>query len=238
MSTSKLLTSIEGVPPSAEIRATLAAEGRPVIVSFSAGKDAICTELALREAGVATELVYLYYIPGLRFVDEGLSSLEDQLDKKVHRFPHPSLYRWLRHGIFQTPERARVIEAAQLTDLSYEQVWELVREHLDMDPDTWLADGVRANDSQQRRMAFTRYGAMKEQSHKVSPIWDWSIAAVRQCLEGHKITLPIDYEWFGRSFDGLDRRFTDPIREHAPNDFERIREWFPLVDMEAVRHGL
>lgn len=234
----KLLTTIEGLDPSAKIRADLAAEGRPVLVAFSCGKDAICTELALRDAGVQTLLAYLYYIPGLRFIEDGIKSLEDQLGKRIRRYPHPSLYRWLGLGVFQTPGRTEVIEAAELVKLDYDLVWELAREDMGLDPDTWLADGVRANDSQQRRMAFQRHGALKPDSRKVSPIWDWSIAMIRQTLAEHHITLPVDYDWFGRSFDGLDRRFMEPLAEHAPEDFERVREWFPLVGMELVRHGL
>lgn len=236
--TQKLYTTVEGVEPSEKIRADLAAEHRPVMVAFSCGKDAICTELALSAAGVETRLAYLYYIPGLQFVEDGLQSLEQQLGKPIARYPHPSLYRWLGLGVFQTPGRSEVVAAAELVKLDYETVWALAREDMGLDPDTWLADGVRANDSQQRRMAFSRYGAVKPDTRKVSPIWDWSLAKIRATLDEHSITLPVDYEWFGRSFDGLDRRFLEPISVHAPEDFERILSWFPLAGMELVRHGL
>lgn len=234
----KLYTTIQGLDPSEKIRADLAADGQPVLVAFSCGKDAICTELALRESGVETKLAYLYYIPGLAFIEDGIKSLEDQLQKPIARYPHPSLYRWLGLGIFQTPDRAEVVAAAQLVKLDYDMVWDLAREDLGLPADTLLADGVRANDSQQRRMAFTRYGALKRDKLKVSPIWDWSLAKIRATLDDHHIELPVDYEWFGRSFDGLDQRFLAPIAEHAPEDFERIRSWFPLAGMELIRHGL
>lgn len=66
-------TAIKGQPPSSEIRKRLAAQGKPVLVAFSTGKDALACELALRDAGVETRLAYLYYIPGLSFVEETLS---------------------------------------------------------------------------------------------------------------------------------------------------------------------
>ena len=48
--------------------------------------------------------------------------------------------------------------------------------------------------------------------------------------------LPIDYDLFGRTFDGLDYRFIKPISENLPDDFELIRRWFPGVDLEMMRY--
>ena len=58
------------------------------------------------------------------------------------------------------------------------------------------------------------------------------------CIEGAGVDLPVDYEWFGRSFDGIDYRFTKPLSEHAPDDFKRLLEWFPLAELEIFRHGI
>ena len=48
-------------------------------------------------------------------------------------------------------------------------------------------------------------------------------------IRGAGIELPPEYAWFGRSFDGLDRRFLGPIQQHAARDYARILEWFPLA---------
>jgi len=65
-------TIVKGQPPSTEIRRRLKAEDRPVLVAMSLGKDAIATNIALREAGIETHLAYMYYIPG----DEGQTTLQ------------------------------------------------------------------------------------------------------------------------------------------------------------------
>ncbi len=146
-------TIIKGQPTSAEIRDRLAAENRPVLVAFSGGKDAIATELALQDAGIETVLAYLGYVPGrqegrnLGFVEQGLTMLEDRLGKPIHRYPHPSFYRWLNNFVFQPPERCEVIEAAQFPTPTYATMWELIRADLGLPADTWVADGVRAADS-------------------------------------------------------------------------------------------
>ncbi|MEV8166207.1 hypothetical protein AB0O80_10530 [Rothia kristinae] len=233
----KLLTTIEGLDPSEKIRADLAAEGRPVLVAFSGGKDSICAALALRDAGVQVHLVCLQLIPGMPLVEEGMESLADQIGLPVHRYQHPSLFRMLANGIYQPPERAQTIGAAELPKISFPLLWQMIREDLQLPEDTYLADGVRANDSPQRRIAFKKFGALKPESRKVSPIWDWSIAMIRRTLAEHQIQLPPDYELFGRTFDGLDIKFMGPLKEHRPEDYAVVKSWFPLIDLEMIRHG-
>lgn len=234
-------TVIKGQPTSVEIRERLASEGRPVLVAFSGGKDAIAAELALQDAGVQTILAHLYYIPGrtpghtLDFVEQGLTDLEQSLGKQIHRYPHPSFYRWLNNFVFQPPERCEVIEAAQLPTPTYATMWRLIRADLNLPADTWVADGVRASDSIVRRASFTRYGVMKPKDHKVSPVADWLKGEVLDRIDRAGISLPVDYDHFGRSFDGIDYRFLKPISEHFPDDFRRILDWFPLADLELFR---
>ncbi|PMC76397.1 phosphoadenosine phosphosulfate reductase [Brachybacterium sp. UMB0905] len=239
-----MTTIVKGQPLSAEVRQRLAAEGRPVLVAFSGGKDAIACTLALIEAGVDVRLAHLYLIPGrepgttLEFVEEGLSYAEGKLGMRVHRYPHPSLYRMLNALIFQPPERCAIIEAADLPIPTYEEIWQVIRMDLGLDPDTWVADGVRAADSPYRRAALVTHGVMKPSTGKVSPIHDWVKAEWSACLDRHGWQLPPDYEMFGRSFDGIDRRFLEPMRAHRPRDYQRVLDWFPLAEMELVRHGV
>ncbi|WDH77911.1 hypothetical protein PTQ19_10295 [Microbacterium esteraromaticum] len=237
-------TIIKGQPTSAEIRDHLKAEGRPVLVAFSGGKDAIATELALQDAGIETVLAHLYYIPGrtpgrtLDFVEQGLTDLEKALGKPIHRYPHPSFYRWLNNFVFQPPERCEVIEAARLPIPDYATMWTFIREDLGLAPDTWIADGVRASDSIVRRASFTRHGIMKPKDRKVSAVADWLKGEVLDRIAAANINLPVDYELFGRSFDGIDLRFLKPISERFPDDFARILDWFPLADLELFRANM
>lgn len=233
------MITIAGVRPSADIRAELAAEGRPVLLAFSCGKDAIASWLALRESGVADVVpYYLYYLPGLSFIDATLDRMEQEFGRRINRYPHPSLYRWLNNFTFQPPERLATIEAAQLPEPTYEQMVDLIRADLNLPTTTWVADGVRASDSIVRRASIIRHGPMKPRHHKVSVIWDWQKREVLDSIAATGIDLPPDYEWFGRSFDGIDRRFLEPLSQHAPEDYQRVLEWFPLAELELVRHAL
>lgn len=240
----KLTKPIEGQPPSAEIRQRLKDENRPVCVAFSGGKDCIAAELALQESGVETHLAHLYLIPGkipgetLNFVEDSLKYFEDTWQKPIHRYPHPSFYRWLNNFVFQAPERCQVIEAAGLPTPDYEEMWDLIRIDLGLESDTWVADGVRAADSLVRRASIKKHGAMKLKNRKVSPIYDWLNGSVYDYIQDHGVKLPKDYDYFDRSFDGLDYRFLKPIKDNEPEDYEQILSWFPLAELEIMRYGI
>ncbi|MCU1680178.1 MAG: phosphoadenosine phosphosulfate reductase [Amycolatopsis sp.] len=229
--------AIDGITPSAQIRADIAAEGKPVLLGFSRGKDSLAAWLAMREAGIEVVPYHLNLVPGLAFVEESLKFYEDFFGTRVVNLPHPTFYRWLNAFVFQPPERCAIIEAAQFPEPTYQEIADAVRDDTGH-PGAWNADGVRAADSPNRRMAMVTHGPVREQLRRVSIVWDWRIADVREILARHSCPLPPEYEWFGRSFDGLDHRFTDPIRRHAPEDYQRILDWFPLTDLEVFRRGL
>lgn len=130
-----------------------------------------------------------------------------------------------------------LVEAAQLPGPTYEDLAGVLHEDLGL-PEAWNADGVRAAESPNPRMAMVTHGPVHEQLRKVSPVWDRRIADVRDALLRHRYSLLPEYEWFGRSFDGIGFRFLDPIRQHAPADYARVLKWFPLVGLEVFRRGL
>lgn len=165
----------------------------------------------------------------------GLVDLEQRLGKQIHRYPHPSFYRWLNNFVFQPPERCEAIEAANFPTVDYAVMWQLIRKDLGLPADTWVADGVRAADSIVRRASLTRHGVMKARDRKVYPVADWVKAEVMGRIAAASITLPVDYDWFGRSFDGIDHGFLKPISEYEPDDFARILDGFLLADLELFR---
>jgi hypothetical protein len=117
---------------------------------------------------------------------------------------------------FCPPECWRITDAAGLTEFTYEDAAANLRQDLRLPADAWNADGVRATDNPMRRMAMSTHGPIRQDSRKVSVIWDWQIADVRAAIKRHACPLPPDYEWFGRSFDGLDYRFSEPLRAATP----------------------
>lgn len=211
------------------------AAGGPLFLSFSAGKDSLATWLVLRDHFEIIP-VYKYLVPGLEFVEESLAYYERWFGCRIHRVPHPSLYRWLNQLVFQPPERWKLIRKANLPDFTHEDLMRALAEDMGLDPQPWVCVGTRAVDSPARRMAFARTGPVNAARRSIYPVWDMDKATLVNLIRTAGVKLPAEYRVFGRSFDGLDFRFLYGIRQHWPRDYARILEWFPLCELELKRH--
>ena len=230
-----MTTNIKGQPTSAEIRARLKAENRPVLLACSLGKDSLAAWCALEKDRIEVVPVYFWTIPNLPLVAENIATIEKVFDVKIHQAPHPRFFRMLANYVLQPPQRPTSIEYCGLQALDYEDMWPSIKQDLGLPADTWVCDGVRACDSIQRRASLTKHGILKQTTHKACVIADWQKCEVMEALEERGIGLPPDYEMFGRSFDGLDERFMRPLKENRPQDFEIIKKWFPFVDADIYR---
>lgn len=225
---------IDGQPPSTHIRQQLADTDEPVLLAFSGGKDSIAAWLALRDAGIPVVPYLMEVIPGLSLTEEIIDQFEPLIGQRIIRVPHPSFWRMLNYCVFQPPDRVSLLLEADLPLYTYEQLVGALREHLDM-PNAWVCDGVRSADSPVRRLSIATHGPMKHATRKVSVVWDWRKRHVLDRINEAGIPLPADYDLFGRSFDGIDRRFLAPLRTHRPDDYAKILEWFPLAELELIR---
>ena len=221
--------------PSAEIiRQVRADYGPRTLLAFSRGKDAIASWLAIRDHFEEVVPYHLYLVPGLEFVEESLAYYERFFGCKIHNLPHPQLYKWLNAFTFQSPEHASVIAGASLPKFEYLDIVEMLGAQVGID-NPMAASGVRAADSPMRRIQFSTHGAISAGRRHYYPVWDWGIDRLIAEMNRAGAKLPLDYDLFGRSFDGLDLRFILPLRNQRPADYRRILEWFPLVELEIYR---
>jgi hypothetical protein len=206
-----------------------------VVVSFSLGKDSIGAWCQLRRFFRTVKPFYMYLVPNLRFVEESLAYFEDLFQTPIIRMPHPSLYRMLKNLVLQAPERCHILEAADLPTLSYDGCAREVIAALGWPRSTFVAHGTRCADSLMRRASVKKWGCLNPSRLTFMPVWDWNADRLAQCLRDERIRLPVDYEMFGRSFDGIDERFLRPIHDRFPDDYAKILEWFPLAALELKR---
>lgn len=240
---------------SATIRKDLAERDEKIILSFSRGKDSLGAWLGMLDSGIKPENiipVYYYRIPGMKFTMESLAYFEDVFEKHVIRLPHPSLYRMLNDCIYQPPTRTGIIDAAAMPNVTYQDLEAELRKDQGLAPDTLIATGVRAADSIARRTMLKKTGPLTLSKHRLAVVWDWTQGETYGRIAEAGIKLPPDYEWFarinpksgkpvknsGRTFDGIAAQFLGPLKKYAPDDYATILEWFPLADMDLIRHGL
>lgn len=243
-------TIFEGVgshwPDSATIRQDYAESGEKLLLSFSRGKDSITAWLAMLESGIKRENiipVYYYRIPGLQFTYDSLDYFEQKFQTKIIRMPHPSLFRMWNECIFQPPNRTGIIDASRMPQPSYQEIEQLLREDMHLPETTYVATGVRASDSIQRRTFIKKSGPITHGKKRVAIVWDWTKGECYDYIASHGVELPVDYELFagkqrrsGRTFDGLAAQFLGPLRDNMPEDYARILEWFPLADIDLYRN--
>ena len=212
-----------------------AEHGSKHLLAMSRGKDALASWCVMLEAGIEVHPVHFSVVPGLEFVAESLAALSAKFGVPILDLPHRSLFRMLSACVFQSPERVAAIDAWDPKVPEYTDLYAYARAHFGLPSSALTASGVRACDSIVRRIGFKKYGAVRQKSQTFYPVWNFNKAQTLAVLKRHDVKLPIDYEWFGRSFDGVDRRFLAPLATHAPADYRRVLEWFPLAELELFR---
>ena len=212
-----------------------------VMISFSRGKDAWGCWCALRDKIDVQPFHYYCGPPHLEFIDEYLDYAEKKIGKHIINLPAPMMYDMLSvqnrgNGICQPPYRVMPLQILDIAPFTFEDVQEAAIEDAGLPQGTFSALGVRAADSARRKLFFKTHGPVSLAKKKFYPIWDWDKAKLMDELKRHDIKLPIDYKLFGRSFDGLYYMYLIKIKECYPKDYQRILDYFPLIDMEIYRY--
>lgn len=216
-----------------------AASGDTAIVSFSRGKDSYAMVERLRRHFRRVVLFHLDLLPEpLRIETEGIERWQSRGGEPVLRYVHPGTLKQLRAFVYQPLDRVAKIRAADLpTDYTLDAVENDVRRRAGAQ-DAWVALGLRAADSIQRRTHFKTHGSVLPARRAFYPVFDETIDDVDRAVRRLGIPLPNDYNLFGRSLDSLSQDFLAPLRAAYPDDYERVLRWFPLADAGVHRTTL
>ena len=224
---------------SAELCEKMAAECDTAILAFSTGKDSIAAWLQMRKYFKRIIPYYCYIAPELEFVEDSLSYYEDFFGCHIYRLPHRSFFRFLRNSMFQPPYRVPIIEKAQLADdeeYNDDTIGQIIRACEKLPDAAYVGTGVRMADSPYRRIAIKTHGAINHNAKRFFPVYDWVKADMLKAFDEAGVKLPVDYKIFGRTFDGLDYRFIEPMRKHFPRDYAKLLDWYPFIDLDIARH--
>lgn len=214
-----------------------------IIMAFSTGKDSVAALCQLLDHGFEIFPYYQQMIPGgLPFVNKTIEFYEEFFGIKIHQILHPNAWRWMFALTSQPPWRRDAISSLDLPAYDYAGIQEGMRRSCPGCEDTWAAVGTRIVDSPIRRMNLT-HRVVNQRNRSFFPIFDFRKVDIISKLKKWKCPVSIDYEVFGRSWDGIDHRYYEPLTRHFPESAELVRFWYPMQDIElyraevARRHG-
>lgn len=207
---------------------------KKVTLGFSTGKDSLACAIICRNLGVEYIPLYFYHVPDLDFVNENIRMYEKMLNISVIQLPHPLLYDSLRHQNFQPPKM--IDWMPPFLNMDFNDLIEIYLADIGDKNKYYDVVGARANESFNRRMVFRKYGSIHEHSKKVYPIYNWSAKDVSNYILSNKIPFSNDYNTWNRSFDGLRYTFLHGIKKDYPNDYKKIQEYYPLIEIEFFRY--
>lgn len=215
--------------------------GGEVFLSFSGGKDSVAAWLYMIECECYREIIPIFYytIPNTQFTEDMLKYYEDWFQTPIIRMPSPNILSDWSMGQLLTPMCFRAVKAMRqyIFPCIFDDWDEWQRMDYKMEK-SYTATGVRMYDGLNRYGVVRQHGGLKESQHKFMPIFDFKIADVLAIIKAHDIKLPADYRIWGKSFDGLDYRFILPLKKTYPKDYERVREAYPLIDVNILRYRL
>jgi len=226
-----------------ELCEKMAQECDTCLLAFSLGKDSVASWLQCRKYFKHIIPFYKYNIPNLEFVEENLQYYEDFFGQHIYRMPHPNLYAMLYGGVAQTPTTIQLIDAdreafPKPSDYTNEDVPDIIRVLKDLPDYVYTAVGLRVSDSPMRRMNFKAHGAIIHNKQTFYPVYDWLKDRLLKEFDAAGIKLSSDYRLWNNSFDGISNKYISEIKKHYPRDFEKIKMFFPMVELDMMRREL
>lgn len=207
-----------------------------VILSFSCGKDSIAAWIQLKRYFKEIIPVYYYLIPGLSFIEKSLRYYEDFFETKILRSPNPNLLKMLNSAMYQTEESFEIIKSCDIPIYTMDEMFNQVRVNNFQDNNVFVGTGVRASDNLTRFTTVKVHGAVNKNRKQFFPIYDWNKQRLVDEFLAAKVKLPYDYAIWGASFDGLHYKFLKGLYDNYPDDFKKVKEFFPLIEAELYRY--
>lgn len=214
-----------------------------LFMSFSTGADSIAMFLRLLESDqwdmAGGVYYYMYYIPGISWIDEYIDYFQLKFGVKIVQVPSPILLNDLCAYNFQPPGRVMGIKSLEGTDKSIvyikrDTIEDTIKVYFDIDS-CYCAVGVKSGDSAMRRLAMRKTQGVRHDVKKWYPIWDYENRDVVNIIKRHGCKVPYDYELFGITFENIDYRFGKVMRDRCPKNWDLVKEWLPFADMGIDR---
>ena len=196
-----------------------------VIVAFSGGKDSCVTLDMCCRYFKNVSAFFMYQIPNLSFQESAIRYAENRYGIEIERIPHFELSNFMRYGAFRK-------EDFQVPIVSINDVYNYERASSGT---YWIAAGERIADSIVRRAMMKKSGCIDEKRGRFYPIANFTKSDVVAYIKHHNLKPSPESKIIGHSFRSLHPKDVALIKQHYPNDYKKIVEWFPFVEAGVYR---
>jgi len=229
---------IVGTPESRDLCKQIRKKTDTVVFGFSRGKDSLAAVPWLQEFFPNVILFHVDGCPGLSFVERSLAFYEQWFGKPIHRCISGDLFQAISNLVYQPIEDEDWIDGSEFgaNDISSDRLAELVKE-AHADASAWIAWGISCEDSIVRRSQKKYRTGINEDKRVFYPCFNWRREHVLQSIRATGVPLPEDYKMACRSFaTPLNMRHLARMREMYPDDFERVKFFYPFIEASLARN--
>ncbi len=196
-----------------------------VIVAFSGGKESIVVlDMCSRYFDKVTAF-FLYIAPNLSFQEKQLEWYEKKYNLNIMRLPHPMVSEYFRYGVFRNMNPA--VPVIGINDV-YSYVRWLTGSY-------WISAGERINDSIVRRAMIKNSGTLDAKRGRFYPVANWSKKDIFKYIKYHNLRIGNDSRVLGFSYRGMEGNQLYALKEHFPDDYEKIKKLYPFCEAGVRR---
>lgn len=196
-----------------------------VIVGFSGGKDSIVTLDLCFKYFKNVKPFFMYLVPGLSFQEKMLNRYEERYNTEIIRLPHFECSNFLKYGCFTLADWS--VDIVGIND-TYSYLRELTGIH-------WIAAGERCADSIVRNAMIKKSGSIDHGRGRFYPLAYWKKNDVMEYIKYKKLYLSPEQKKLGFSFRSLAGSELAVIKEHYPEDYEKILKVYPFAGAGVER---
>lgn len=199
-----------------------------VIVSYSGGKDSLVLLDLCTKVFSKVHAFYMYIVKDISFQMRMLDYAEKKYKIEIKYYPHWLLSRWYKNNTYRLPDS----NTFDIKNLNINDIEQTARNYFNTD---MVLTGIKQADSIDRRIYLRtlKLSAINEKGQKAHPLSFWNKGMVMSYIKRFKLPTP---ENFGlNSFDiELVPNKIIPIKNKYPEDYEKIKQQFPLIDSLLV----
>lgn len=210
--------------------------GDRLLLSFS-GRDSLAVWLYLRDAGFELIPYWCYTVPGLSYDEQMLEYYERVLGTHIVRLPHPRTYELLHVGAWQPLDTWRTLYWSGLPRFEFADIERRLAEQFGLGDHYLCAVGFKSADNLNRMRLIRQMGPIGQKRRRYYfAVWDWKTADIKAYIQKHGLKLSRSYLYFGSTGDGVEYSWLAYLRDHLPEDLQKVRDIFPLIDLELFRY--